>query len=100
MSKYCEIFAQNVAESVKGTSLEGAATEVISYFEDDKYTIGVDLVGRPCDERSKARLFSYLRALGFADVECAEVDDILPEGGVRVYVSSEEPLRRVLNRQL
>lgn len=99
MKKSCEFFSGRIAEAFKGTSLDGATIEVLTYREDGEFIVAIDVIGRPCSAMAKANLLSYLRSHGLSNIEIAGEDIVSPEDGIRVYsVCNESAFLQLSNR--
>ena len=92
-----ETFSQAIVKSLIGTSLENAAIEVLTYFEDSAYIVAVDLIGKPCDENAKSKVLAALNEFGLSDLQCIADDVLSRKEGLRIYSSNDKSLEELVN---
>ena len=97
MKKGCKDFSERIAKSFKGTSLEGAVIEVLTYSEDGKFTVAVDVIGCPCSAIAKSKLLSCLESQGLSNIEISDGDIVSSENGIRVYSACSESMFQQLS---
>ena len=99
MKKGCKDFSERIAKSFKGTSLEGAAIEVLTYSEDGEFTVAIDVIGRPCSAKARSKLLSCLQSEGLTNIEVVDDDIVSSENGIRVYSTCHESVFQQLSNE-
>lgn len=83
----------------KGTSLEGEVIEVLTYSEDGKFTVAVDVIGRPCSAKARSKLLSCLQSEELTNIEVVDEDIVSSENGIRVYSTCHESVFQQLSNE-